>query len=78
MSSGESKGVVRMDHELCKGCGLCVSFCPEQVLYLALREGRLVAVAKEKGCIACRSCGIICPEVAVEVFRSKAKGKGKG
>ncbi|NMB13116.1 MAG: 4Fe-4S binding protein, partial [Firmicutes bacterium] len=28
------KGQVQIDTELCKGCGLCVFFCPKSVLDL--------------------------------------------
>ena len=38
----------------CKGCGICVAFCPKQVL--ALDELGKVQVANGDACIACGQC----------------------
>ena len=51
----------------CKGCGLCVAFCPAQVLALD-HEGYPVAVAPEK-CTACHWCDTHCPDLAIVVKR---------
>ncbi len=49
----------------CKGCGICVSFCPKQVL--ALDELGKVKVADENKCIQCKQCEMRCPDYAIFV-----------
>lgn len=38
----------------CKGCGICVAFCPKQVL--AISEIEKVEVVAEDKCIQCGQC----------------------
>lgn len=54
-----------INQEWCKGCGICVAFCPKQVLELD-REDKAVAVRLEN-CIVCRMCELRCPDLAIEV-----------
>ena len=54
-----------INREWCKGCGICVAFCPRNVLELD-DKGR-VAVARAEDCIACRQCEIRCPDLAIEI-----------
>jgi len=51
----------------CKGCGLCVAFCPVHVLALDA-EGHPIVVAPEK-CTACHWCDTHCPDLAIVVKR---------
>ena len=44
----------------CKGCGICVAFCPKKVL--ALDELGKVQVAAGDACIACGQCETMCPQ----------------
>ena len=55
----------RINREWCKGCGICVAFCPKQVLELDDKD-KAVAVRLED-CIACRFCELRCPDLAIEV-----------
>jgi len=73
-----ARGLVIIDEDRCKGCGLCVSACPEQVLQLA--EGRFnikgyrpVETANPEACIGCAMCAIICPDVVFTVYRQRRK-----
>ena len=56
----------RIDREWCKGCGICVAFCPATVLDLD-SEDKAFAARKED-CIACRLCELRCPDLAIEVI----------
>jgi len=48
----------------CKGCNICVSFCPKQVL--VLKNGKVFPERPEL-CIGCRMCELRCPDFAIEV-----------
>lgn len=54
-----------INREWCKGCGICVEFCPKQVLRLD-EEGKAVAVTPQD-CICCRLCEFRCPDLAIEI-----------
>lgn len=64
-----------IEREWCKGCGICVAFCPTNVLELD-RQEKAVAVRKED-CIACRMCELRCPDLAVEVEIEDTETKGR-
>ena len=49
----------------CKGCGLCVEFCPAGVLEQG-PDGRVIVAHPEK-CTACRWCELHCPDFAIFV-----------
>lgn len=66
----------RIDTEWCKGCGICVAFCPKNVLELDRKEK--ATAARVEDCIACRLCELRCPELAVEVEIDEHEPKGGG
>ncbi len=48
----------------CKGCNICVAFCPKKVL--VLKNGKVFA-EKPELCIGCRICELRCPDFAIEI-----------
>lgn len=46
----------------CKGCGICVAFCPKKVL--ELEEGKVV-IKNFDACIQCGQCELRCPDYAI-------------
>jgi len=48
----------------CKGCSICIAFCPKKVLVL---QNSKVFVQKQEDCIGCRLCEMRCPDFAIEV-----------
>ncbi len=46
----------------CKGCGICVAFCPTNVL--AIRDGK-VEVVNPEACTQCGLCELRCPDFAI-------------
>lgn len=61
---------IRIDTVRCKGCGICVEFCPTKVLILA--EGA-AAVADLDRCTACNLCDLRCPDFAITVVPSASE-----
>ncbi|MBN1401532.1 MAG: 4Fe-4S binding protein [Anaerolineae bacterium] len=67
-----SKVRIEINHAWCKGCYLCISVCPRQVLGIS-REGWTgshypVVVRDIERCTACRNCEMYCPDLAIEVI----------
>ena len=63
--------MIEIDEDLCKGCNICISFCPLKVLETSdkiNRKGYYVPVAvNEDDCVGCRLCELLCPEFAIMV-----------
>ncbi|MGE5484863.1 MAG: ferredoxin family protein [Ignavibacteriales bacterium] len=47
----------------CKGCGICVEFCPKKSL--ALDKDHKAYVAKPGECSGCKLCEMRCPDFAI-------------
>ncbi len=64
---------VKFNESLCKGCGLCVSVCPKEILYLSdnvnVNGYNTAAVNDMKACIGCGNCARICPDYVITVER---------
>jgi len=62
------RGQVIIFSNWCKGCHICVEFCPTQVLAFNPEDDRPVVVKPEK-CTACHWCDTHCPDLAILVKR---------
>lgn len=53
----------------CKGCGLCVEFCPTNVLKMSDKFNQKgyhpPFVERPTECVACHFCEEVCPEFAI-------------
>ena len=64
---------ITVDIEKCKGCVLCIHFCPKKVI--AVSSGinskgyHPAELTDEEHCTGCAICAIVCPDVAIEVWR---------
>ena len=62
------RGEVIIYAKWCKGCHICVEFCPTKVLAMEVDEDYPRIVAPEK-CTACHFCDTHCPDLAIVVKR---------
>ena len=68
MHKGEVKLSIKAEKSLnvktewCKGCGICVEFCPKDVL--ELKDGKVV-IKDLDACIQCGQCELRCPDFAI-------------
>ena len=56
-------GVIRMDSNLCVGCGLCAKDCPHKAIEVTDRKAHFIA----DGCMECGHCVAVCPRAAVSM-----------
>ncbi len=64
--------MIKIDEEYCKGCNICIDFCPLEVLKVSERINRKgyypPEVEVEEQCIGCRFCELLCPEFAIMII----------
>ncbi|MCR5834729.1 MAG: 4Fe-4S binding protein [Selenomonadaceae bacterium] len=63
------KAEISLKLERCKGCGICVNFCPKKVLEID-KLGK-VTVTNPEACIGCGQCELRCPDYAIFVDKIK-------
>jgi 2-oxoglutarate ferredoxin oxidoreductase subunit delta len=76
-----AKGRIVVSEALCKGCELCTTVCPKDVIHMAKdrltpRGYHPAALVDPQGeCTGCGICAVICPDVAITVYRLVPAGK---
>ncbi|MFO8110675.1 MAG: 4Fe-4S binding protein [Thermoplasmata archaeon] len=67
--------IIQIDPDLCTGCGICIRFCPKNVLESSERlnkyDNYLTVVARPEDCIGCKLCELYCPDFAICVEEEK-------
>jgi 2-oxoglutarate ferredoxin oxidoreductase subunit delta len=70
---------INIDKEKCKGCGLCLIYCPKKNLELSRdfnSQGVLYVKCKSEAvCTGCGFCYLICPEAAIKITVSNEDRK---
>ena len=71
------KGAIVIDQEKCKGCEVCLSACPTQVISMSVNvngKGYNFAFPDDKeACTGCSNCAIVCPDGVITVYRTKVE-----
>jgi len=67
-------GMVRFRQDRCKGCGVCMANCPQQIIApdaanINARGYHPARVLDESRCTGCASCAIMCPDAVISVYR---------
>jgi 2-oxoglutarate ferredoxin oxidoreductase subunit delta len=69
-----AKGEIVILDDSCKGCALCVEYCPKGCIQVSndkfTRSGALLPeFINHEECSACGICGNMCPDFAIEVYK---------
>ncbi len=72
-----AKGWIEVSDIYCKGCELCISACPQDVMELDLTrltpKGYHPVHTFKDGCTGCAICALVCPDAAITVYREITK-----
>lgn len=63
MTKKKEQTEVKIRQQWCKGCSICVAFCPKKVL--GLDENLKVQMQDRENCIKCGQCELRCPDFAI-------------
>lgn len=68
-----AKGHIEIDEVMCKGCEVCIAFCPKKSLSVSDKINAAgyfpAAFSDGADCTGCAICAVVCPEAAIEVWR---------
>lgn len=69
-----ASGRIVIDVERCKGCDLCRSACPQDVIALAddlNSKGYrpVILLDHDQKCTGCALCAVVCPDGCITVYR---------
>lgn len=68
---------VTFREDRCKGCKLCASVCPKQIIKMADHINVMgfhpAIVEDQEKCTGCALCAIMCPDLVIEVAREEKK-----
>ena len=69
-----AKGTIKIDEARCKGCELCTTVCPKDLIHMATQFSArgyhpATLVDPNEQCTGCLLCATICPDVAITVYR---------
>jgi 2-oxoglutarate ferredoxin oxidoreductase subunit delta len=70
-----AKGRITFQEEYCKGCELCTTACPQDVIQMDFHRSNskgyhpAVLIDPAGKCTGCGLCAVICPDVVITVYR---------
>lgn len=68
----KKKYFLKIDKEHCKGCELCIAYCPQEILKLSNKLNKLgyryVEITDITQCSGCGSCYLMCPDYLIEIY----------
>jgi 2-oxoglutarate ferredoxin oxidoreductase subunit delta len=71
------KGAIVIDWEHCKGCELCVTACPTDVIRMEKNVNskgyHFAYMENPDACTGCANCAVVCPDGVITVYRKKSE-----
>jgi 2-oxoglutarate ferredoxin oxidoreductase subunit delta len=72
--AAKAKVKIVVDEDWCKGCGLCVAFCPRHAMDLVEhmndRGFHPARLARPEDCGGCGQCATMCPDSCLRITRA--------
>ncbi len=72
------RGTIVIDENRCKGCELCTTVCPKDIIHMAdyitprgYHPARLLDL--QGLCTGCLLCSTICPDAAITIYRESTR-----
>lgn len=63
--------MVNIDERYCKGCFLCIHYCPKKIIGKSTKiNGKgytLPYVVNPEECSKCKTCELVCPDLVITV-----------
>jgi 2-oxoglutarate ferredoxin oxidoreductase subunit delta len=66
---------IQVNEAWCKGCAICVEFCPKKILAMNRRDKP--EVTDIDSCTKCMKCEQLCPDFAIVVLVAPGKPKAR-
>lgn len=69
------RGSIVVNVERCKGCEICLTACPLNVIALSKEVNgkgyNFAYPANPEECNGCANCGMVCPDGVITVYKTK-------
>ena len=76
----DRKPMIVIDEKLCKGCSICIHFCPKHVLELSKEVNSygyyMPSVVEGADCSDCQQCQLLCPDFAIFIVEEQEVADG--
>jgi len=70
---GKGGKSIYINYDWCKGCGVCIAFCPKEVFDASALEQPVPT--RIEGCTQCMICVHGCPDFAIVISDTSGKAK---
>jgi 2-oxoglutarate ferredoxin oxidoreductase subunit delta len=75
-----ASGRITINEERCKGCGLCLEACPQNVIKFADHINAMgykpaIYYDPQFLCTGCALCAMVCPDAGITVYRDQPIGR---
>jgi 2-oxoglutarate ferredoxin oxidoreductase subunit delta len=77
ISESRKTSYIVIEKEKCKACHYCIAVCPKEIIGVSKDINRFgvnyAEPIEEKAheCTGCKSCAIMCPDIAISVYRNR-------